>query len=126
MYVWSIPFRKHYSQAYIVRELSTCLASCSVIILHACSTQYSHIYVEIVFSFELPVFPAWLFPHAVKLNAGRVVTGILRGFDPYMNIVLDDTVEEKSNTQKIKIGMVVCSCMLYALLCALGLHSLLI
>ena len=68
--------------------------------------------VEIV---KLAVFPAWMFPHPVKLNAGRVVTGILRGFDPYMNIVLDDTVEEKSNTQKVKIGMVVRTCMLYTL-----------
>ena len=42
----------------------------------------------------------------LKLNAGRVVTGILRGFDPYMNIVLDDTVEEKKD-KKNKIGMVV-------------------
>lgn len=44
---------------------------------------------------------------AVKLNGGRVVTGVLRGFDPYMNIVMDDTVEEKSSTQKLNIGMVV-------------------
>jgi len=35
------------------------------------------------------------------------VTGVLRGFDPYMNIVMDDTVEERSSTQKFKIGMVV-------------------
>ena len=43
----------------------------------------------------------------VKLNGGRVVTGVLRGFDPYMNIVMDDTVEERSHSQKINIGMVV-------------------
>ena len=36
-----------------------------------------------------------------------MVQGILRGFDPYMNIVMDDTVEEKSNKQKNNIGMVV-------------------
>jgi small nuclear ribonucleoprotein G len=42
----------------------------------------------------------------LKLNAGRVVTGVLRGFDPYMNIVLDDSVEEKKD-KKNKIGMVV-------------------
>ena len=43
----------------------------------------------------------------MKLNGGRVVTGVLRGFDPYMNIVMDDTIEEKSNSQKNNIGMVV-------------------
>ncbi|XP_064407423.1 probable small nuclear ribonucleoprotein G [Halichondria panicea] len=43
----------------------------------------------------------------LKLNGGRTVTGVLRGFDPYMNIVMDDTVEEKSNKQKSEIGMVV-------------------
>jgi len=44
---------------------------------------------------------------AVKINAGRTVTGILRGFDPYMNIVLDDAVEELSNNKKEPIGMIV-------------------
>lgn len=43
----------------------------------------------------------------VKLNGSRCVTGILRGFDPYMNLVLDECVEERSATQKYKIGMVV-------------------
>ncbi len=43
----------------------------------------------------------------MKLNGGRTVTGVLRGFDPYMNIVMDDTVEERSNKQKSDIGMVV-------------------
>ena len=43
----------------------------------------------------------------MKLNGGRTVTGILRGFDPYMNIVVDDAVEERSNDEKINIGMVV-------------------
>ena len=42
----------------------------------------------------------------LKLNAGRVVTGILRGFDPYMNIVLDDAVEE-TKERKNSVGMVV-------------------
>lgn len=47
------------------------------------------------------------FVHTVKLNGGRVVTGVLRGFDPYMNIVLDDAMEERTNTEKFNIGMVV-------------------
>lgn len=41
---------------------------------------------------------------AVKLNANRHVTGVLRGFDQFMNLVLDNTVDEKL---KLDIGMVV-------------------
>lgn len=43
----------------------------------------------------------------LKLNGGRAVTGILRGFDPFMNVVLDDTVEECKDNTKNSIGMVV-------------------
>lgn len=41
---------------------------------------------------------------AVALNANRLVTGTLRGFDQFMNIVLDGAVDEKAKTD---IGMVV-------------------
>ncbi|KIZ02206.1 putative small nuclear ribonucleoprotein G [Monoraphidium neglectum] len=41
---------------------------------------------------------------SIKLNANRHVTGTLRGFDPFMNIVLDNTVDMKA---KQDIGMVV-------------------
>ncbi len=44
------------------------------------------------------------FPIAVKLNANRHVVGVLRGFDQFMNIVLDSTTDEKA---KQDIGMVV-------------------
>lgn len=43
-------------------------------------------------------------PTAVKLNANRHVTGVLRGFDQFMNLVLDNTVDEKL---KADLGMVV-------------------
>lgn len=43
----------------------------------------------------------------VKLNGGRHVIGVLRGFDPFMNIVLDETVENISTSEKHNIGMVV-------------------
>jgi small nuclear ribonucleoprotein G len=43
-------------------------------------------------------------PFAVHLNANRHVSGILRGFDQFMNLVLDGTVDEKL---KVDIGMVV-------------------
>jgi small nuclear ribonucleoprotein G len=43
----------------------------------------------------------------VKLNANRTVTGVLRGYDQFMNIVLDHGVEHVSKTEKKEIGMVV-------------------
>ncbi|CAO3673272.1 hypothetical protein INT44_007974 [Umbelopsis vinacea] len=44
---------------------------------------------------------------SLQLNGSRRVTGILRGYDPFMNVVLDDTIEEVSATEKHNIGMVV-------------------
>lgn len=44
---------------------------------------------------------------SLQLNGNRKVTGVLRGFDPFMNIVLDETIEEISATEKHNIGMVV-------------------
>lgn len=41
---------------------------------------------------------------AVKLNANRHVTGVLRGFDQFMNLVLDNAIDEKL---KADLGMVV-------------------
>jgi len=35
------------------------------------------------------------------------VTGTLRGFDPFMNLVVDDSVEETKSGEKRNIGMVV-------------------
>ena len=35
------------------------------------------------------------------------MTGVLRGFDPFMNLVLDEAVEEVSAQEKHQIGMVV-------------------
>lgn len=43
---------------------------------------------------------------AVKLNANRMVMGTLRGFDQFMNLVVEDTVEVNGN-EKTDIGMVV-------------------
>lgn len=44
---------------------------------------------------------------AIKLNAGRSVIGVLRGYDPFMNLVMDETVEECKDGQRLSIGMVV-------------------
>lgn len=40
------------------------------------------------------------------LKDGRTLTGILTGFDDYMNMVLNDT-EEVFNEEKKRLGMVV-------------------
>ena len=53
--------------------------------------------------------------NAVKLNANRMVVGTLRGFDQFMNLVVDNTVEVNGN-EKNDIGMVVGSCSSYSLL----------
>ncbi|CAN4096099.1 unnamed protein product [Withania somnifera] len=42
----------------------------------------------------------------IKLNANRLVMGTLRGFDQFMNLVIDNTVEVNGN-EKNEIGMVV-------------------
>merc|ERR1712146_184053 len=43
----------------------------------------------------------------IKLNLGRHVYGTLRGYDQFMNIVLDNAIEIVSSTEKNEIGMVV-------------------
>ena len=43
----------------------------------------------------------------LKLNGGRVVTGTLRGYDQFMNIVLDGAEEVRSPTEKQELGMIV-------------------
>ncbi|KAL5116907.1 Serine/threonine-protein kinase smg1, partial [Pleosporales sp. CAS-2024a] len=43
----------------------------------------------------------------VQLNGSRKVMGILRGYDVYLNIVLDEALEEKAGGEKVRIGMVV-------------------
>jgi len=45
----------------------------------------------------------------LKLNANRQVTGILRGFDPFMNVVVDETVDTTPGAANFNqnIGMVV-------------------
>ena len=47
-----------------------------------------------------------MFYVAVKLNANRMVVGTLRGFDQFMNLVVDNTVEVNGN-ERNDIGMVV-------------------
>ena len=43
----------------------------------------------------------------IHLQGGRKVSGTLRGFDIFLNLVLDDAIEEKIPAQKHPIGNVV-------------------
>jgi small nuclear ribonucleoprotein G len=43
----------------------------------------------------------------VQLNGSRKVVGVLRGYDVFLNIVLDEAYEEKTSGQRIPIGTVV-------------------
>jgi len=42
-----------------------------------------------------------------KLNGGRVVEGTLRGFDPFLNLVLDNSTEVKKDGDRVRVGCVV-------------------
>ncbi|EHY58982.1 Serine/threonine-protein kinase smg1 [Exophiala dermatitidis] len=42
----------------------------------------------------------------VQLNGNRKVIGVLRGYDVFLNIVLDDAVEEKAGGERERLGMV--------------------
>ena len=44
---------------------------------------------------------------SLKLNGGRTIVGVLRGFDPFMNLVVDETVEHAKTGEQNAIGMVV-------------------
>ncbi|KIW91685.1 hypothetical protein AYL99_05086 [Fonsecaea erecta] len=43
----------------------------------------------------------------VQLNGNRKVIGVLRGYDVFLNIVLDEAVEEKAGGERERLGMVV-------------------
>lgn len=43
----------------------------------------------------------------MQLNGSRKVIGVLRGYDVFLNIVLDDAVEERDGGEKVRIGTVV-------------------
>ncbi|KAG5360972.1 Small nuclear ribonucleoprotein G [Yarrowia sp. B02] len=41
----------------------------------------------------------------VHLNGERKIIGVLRGYDAFLNIVLEESVEEKANGEKVQAGM---------------------
>ena len=44
---------------------------------------------------------------SLQLNKGRKVSGTLRGYDQFMNLVLGNAIEETSGNQKNNVGIVV-------------------
>lgn len=44
----------------------------------------------------------------VNLQGGRKVSGTLRGYDLFLNLVIDDAQEETTPAQRHPIGTVVC------------------
>jgi small nuclear ribonucleoprotein G len=42
----------------------------------------------------------------IKLNGSRAVTGVMTGYDQFMNVVLENTIEHVSATVKREIGTV--------------------
>ncbi|XP_067935766.1 small nuclear ribonucleoprotein G-like [Watersipora subatra] len=44
---------------------------------------------------------------SLKLNAARTVNGIFRGYDPFMNIVIDEGVEVTKTGERHSIGILV-------------------
>merc|ERR1711935_435151 len=44
---------------------------------------------------------------SIKVNGGRKVEGILRGFDPFMNLVVDDAIEYRKDSSSHPMGMCV-------------------
>ncbi|MCL4161687.1 UNVERIFIED_CONTAM: hypothetical protein GTU68_011247 [Idotea baltica] len=42
-----------------------------------------------------------------KLNGGRLVEGVLRGFDPFLNLVVDEGIEIRKSDERVNVGVVV-------------------
>ena len=40
---------------------------------------------------------------AVQINGGRQLSGILRGYDPFMNLVIDEAIEKKKTGEQQQV-----------------------
>lgn len=54
----------------------------------------------------------------IHLQGGRKVSGVLRGYDLFLNLVIDDALEETTPAQKHPIGTVVRRICIAPLFCA--------
>lgn len=60
---------------------------------------------------------------SLHLNKGRKVSGTLRGYDQFMNIVLGDAVNDgDANSKDSFIGMVVSNLEFLCILCMLSIY----
>lgn len=67
-----------------------------------CKSFFQCVISHVIFDFsDIKIF------YLVKLNGGRQIQGILRGFDPFMNLVVDECIEETKLGERNQIGMVV-------------------
>ena len=40
---------------------------------------------------------------ALQINGGRQLSGILRGYDPFMNLVIDEAIEKKKTGEQQQV-----------------------
>ena len=43
----------------------------------------------------------------LKLNAGRHIAGVLKGYDQFLNVVLDNAIEIRGKDDKRELGTIV-------------------
>ncbi len=63
-----------------------------------------HVFAAIVCTGCCRVVFVWT-RRAVSINSDRTIEGTLRGYDQFMNIVLDNCLEQKPSGEPRKIGM---------------------
>lgn len=51
----------------------------------------------------------------LHVQGGRAVSGVLRGFDIFLNLVLDQAHEEQGGGQRRPCGMIVSACFFFAI-----------
>lgn len=64
---------------------------------------YARFYVNFI---SLPMLDSYMDKKVyLQLNGNRKVTGVLRGFDPFLNVVLDDANELDKKTDQVKAAL---------------------
>lgn len=83
--------------------VSVCNTPCLYLVLHRKQNPQRLLFLDLtLLAFFLSLFTLRAL---VGLNANRSIEGTLRGYDQFMNVVLDDCVEIKPNGDRRPIGM---------------------